>query len=166
VKKTVQAPAGTTITQLFDFTAAYKVMGQYTNTPDGDSNYLEIPETTWVEGAETEFQLAADRTKSLAKIPLGSTVKVEEPSHDGFHLSIKVYDADGNEIGASGYTRLENGVEVTVQPGMTIEFINSTGAVLPSTGGMGTTVFYIVGAVLMLGAVVFLVARKKMGKEE
>jgi len=38
--------------------------------------------------------------------------------------------------------------------------------VLPSTGGMGTTVFYIVGAVLMLGAVVFLVARKKMGKEE
>jgi len=40
--------------------------------------------------------------------------------------------------------------------------VNKTGAELPSTGGMGTTVFYVIGAVLMLGAVVVLVSRKRM----
>ena len=39
---------------------------------------------------------------------------------------------------------------------------NNKGAVLPETGGMGTTIFYIVGAVLVLGAGVFLVTKKRM----
>lgn len=39
---------------------------------------------------------------------------------------------------------------------------NNTGAELPSTGGMGTTVFYVLGAVLVLGAVVLLVTKKRM----
>lgn len=37
---------------------------------------------------------------------------------------------------------------------------NSTGTELPSTGGIGTTIFYIVGAVLVLGAAIILVTRK------
>lgn len=39
---------------------------------------------------------------------------------------------------------------------------NSKGSTLPSTGGMGTTVFYIIGSVMLLGAVVLLVTRKRM----
>ena len=39
---------------------------------------------------------------------------------------------------------------------------NNTGAVLPSTGGMGTTVFYVVGGGLMAVAVVLLVTKKRM----
>ena len=38
----------------------------------------------------------------------------------------------------------------------------SWGYELPSTGGMGTTVFYVLGAVLVLGAVVLLVTKKRM----
>ena len=40
--------------------------------------------------------------------------------------------------------------------------VNKTGAELPSTGGMGTTIFYVIGAVLVLGAGVLLVARRRM----
>lgn len=40
--------------------------------------------------------------------------------------------------------------------------VNNPGNTLPSTGGMGTTVFYIVGAVLVLGAMVLLVTKKRM----
>ena len=43
---------------------------------------------------------------------------------------------------------------------------NKTGAVLPSTGGMGTTVFYVLGAVLVLGAGVLLVTKKRMSRNE
>jgi fimbrial isopeptide formation D2 family protein/LPXTG-motif cell wall-anchored protein len=42
---------------------------------------------------------------------------------------------------------------------------NKAGATLPSTGGIGTTVFYVVGAILVLGAVVMLITKKRMSNE-
>lgn len=46
---------------------------------------------------------------------------------------------------------------------VTIE--NGSGSLLPSTGGIGTTIFYVVGAVLLIGAVVLLITRKRMNAE-
>lgn len=40
--------------------------------------------------------------------------------------------------------------------------VNKEGAVLPSTGGMGTTLFYVIGSLLVLAAVVILVTRRRM----
>ena len=40
--------------------------------------------------------------------------------------------------------------------------INNTGTLLPETGGIGTTIFYIVGITLMLGAAIILVSKKRM----
>lgn len=42
--------------------------------------------------------------------------------------------------------------------------VNEAGAVLPSTGGIGTTIFYVVGAILVLGAAVLLVVRRRMNR--
>ncbi len=39
---------------------------------------------------------------------------------------------------------------------------NEKGTVLPSTGGMGTTIFYVVGGVLVLGAAIALITRRRM----
>lgn len=44
----------------------------------------------------------------------------------------------------------------------TTDVVNLTGTTLPSTGGMGTTVFYVVGGGLMAVAVVLLVTKKRM----
>lgn len=46
-----------------------------------------------------------------------------------------------------------------------ITVVNSAGSTLPSTGGMGTTIFYVVGGVLVLVAVVLLVTRKRMKED-
>ena len=43
--------------------------------------------------------------------------------------------------------------------------VNNAGTELPSTGGMGTTIFYVLGGVLMAGAFVLLVVRKRMRAE-
>lgn len=40
--------------------------------------------------------------------------------------------------------------------------VNRTGTELPSTGGIGTTIFYILGGVMVLGAVVLLITKKRM----
>ncbi|MBQ8076486.1 MAG: LPXTG cell wall anchor domain-containing protein, partial [Oscillospiraceae bacterium] len=42
---------------------------------------------------------------------------------------------------------------------------NNKGTQLPSTGGIGTTIFYIVGAVLVIGAGVVLVTRRRMNDQ-
>ena len=43
---------------------------------------------------------------------------------------------------------------------------NSTGDLLPSTGGMGTTFFYVIGGIFVLASVVLLITRKRMEKVE
>lgn len=43
----------------------------------------------------------------------------------------------------------------------TAEVVNENGATLPSTGGMGTTIFYALGAVLVIGAGVVLATRRR-----
>lgn len=42
---------------------------------------------------------------------------------------------------------------------------NNTGVELPATGGMGTTIFYVVGSILVLVAVVLLVTKKRMSNK-
>ena len=46
-----------------------------------------------------------------------------------------------------------------------IEVVNQSGTELPSTGGIGTTIFYVVGALLVVGAGVVLVTRRKVDGE-
>lgn len=44
------------------------------------------------------------------------------------------------------------------------QIVNNKGATLPGTGGIGTTIFYIVGGVLVVGAGVLLITKKRMAK--
>ena len=44
----------------------------------------------------------------------------------------------------------------------TIKVLNNAGTTLPGTGGIGTTIFYVIGGGLMAAAAVLLVAKKRM----
>ena len=55
---------------------------------------------------------------------------------------------------------------VTTYSGVIIgKVVNQSGAVLPSTGGIGTTIFYVVGSILVVAAGVLLITKKRMGRE-
>lgn len=45
---------------------------------------------------------------------------------------------------------------------LTADVVNNKGSELPTTGGMGTTIFYVVGSILVLGAAVLLITKKRM----
>lgn len=45
-----------------------------------------------------------------------------------------------------------------------ITVANNKGSTLPETGGMGTTIFYVLGTILVLGAAIMLIAKKRMNK--
>lgn len=62
-------------------------------------------------------------------------------------------------IGENGVV---NGTTEAPQGVNEVKVLNQTGAELPSTGGMGTTIFYIIGAILVIGAAVLLIVRKRM----
>lgn len=67
----------------------------------------------------------------------------------------------------SGYNMLTDEVAVTVNAdnATRIEVENKTGVKLPTTGGMGTKMFYIVGIMLMTGSAVMLITKKRMKAE-
>ena len=47
-----------------------------------------------------------------------------------------------------------------------VEIENKSGTELPSTGGMGTTLFYVLGGFLVLVAIILLITRKRMSYTE
>ena len=69
-----------------------------------------------------------------------------------------------------GYNKLIDPVTVTISKEGAVSpaengivyVSNNAGATLPSTGGMGTTLFYVLGGGLMVAAVVLLVTKKRM----
>lgn len=51
----------------------------------------------------------------------------------------------------------------TAEGSLSTNVVNKAGSTLPETGGIGTTIFYVLGAVLVVGAGVVLVTKKRMG---
>lgn len=86
----------------------------------------------------------------------------------------------------AGYNLMEESVQVDIKPtysnggkDVTVSYSvdsiaqasnivgvrNSSGSTLPVTGGIGTTIFYVLGSIMVLGAVVMLITKKRMAAE-
>ena len=52
----------------------------------------------------------------------------------------------------------------TTEGSLSADVVNKSGSTLPETGGMGTTIFYVLGTILVLGAAIMLIAKKRMNK--
>ena len=59
-------------------------------------------------------------------------------------------------------THTNSNVTLSNESNLTNDIVNKSGTTLPSTGGMGTTLFYVIGGGLMVAAVVLLVTKKRM----
>lgn len=90
-----------------------------------------------------------------AKEPKLTTMTVVRTDEDGKEL----IDEETKVPINLGTVILENG-------SVTAAIENRKGSTLPSTGGMGTTLFYIIGGVLVVGAAVLLIVKRRMSVEK
>ena len=113
-----------------------------------------------VKVSDTEYRVAnGDETGAVDSFTTVATDKIV----------IKGVDLDSYTLveteAPAGYNKLKDPVSVTVSAdnALVIDVPNASGTELPSTGGMGTTIFYVVGSILVLAAVVLLITKKRMG---
>ena len=106
--------------------------------------------------------------------PVNGSTDIISPE-SGLIKVIGLADADYylyEKTAPTGYNRLDDEIEVTLIDGVvnvsadayapvitTVE--NNAGTKLPSTGGIGTTGFYLISALLTLALAVFIIANKK-----
>lgn len=76
--------------------------------------------------------------------------------YNGLTARVKVDLTSGNNVATM------DGITYKPENNAGIHIVNNTGTTLPSTGGMGTTLFYVIGGGLMVAAVVLLVTKKRM----
>ena len=73
--------------------------------------------------------------------------------------------SDATRVSETVEYRNQNDSTYTPATDATVKVLNSAGTQLPSTGGIGTTLFYVIGGVLMAVAAVLLVTKKRMNNK-
>ena len=153
--------------------------------------YTKNGETeTALAGAKFTLSKSADGSSPIALVSKGNNVyRVAKTGETGTvteittdatgKFTIQGLDADTyylTETAApAGYNKLADAVTIVIGEngvvnGTTeapqgvdeVKVLNQSGTELPSTGGMGTTIFYVLGSILVVGAAVLLVTRKRM----
>ena len=141
-------------------TVKYKLVTSLKTESDEATNHAI--EATVVNGHLVFKGLnAGDYTLTEIEAPTGYN-KITKEMH--FTISAALTGSiESNEYGVAwAIESPDESIEFTGDAGLfstTIE--NNKGLELPSTGGIGTTLFYVGGGILVLGAVVYLVTRRR-----
>ena len=132
--------------------------------------YYKLVETTTGEGED------AVTTTSISWVDSINDADVHTSDEDGnvpaftglangtYTLEEKVVPTGYNKAANQQFTIAEhNYTAANLEQSATV--VNNQGQELPSTGGIGTTLFYVAGIVLVLGAAAVIIARRKAEQE-
>ena len=119
-----------------------------------DGNKIGLVKVTSTEG---DYYRPVTGTETAEPIVAGTDVVVKG-------LDAAVYYLE-EIITPDGYLPPEGRFKVDLTAkadNVDVDIENVAGNKLPSTGGIGTTIFYALGGILVLAAVVFIISRKRM----
>lgn len=125
-----------------------------------------------IQQADGSYHPLVGQENAADRIDMTQTAKVRINGLDNGTYYLEEVQAP------AGYNKVKERIEVKIENANLdadvndtdytsggIEVVNRTGAELPSTGGMGTTMFYVLGAVLVLGAAIALVAKRRVREQ-
>lgn len=135
--------------------------------PEGET-YYQVTGT----GEATILAVDENGKLELKGLAAGTYYLTETKAPDGYNIlkePVKiVIDEDGN-VKVSSKTLNDDGTygdEAMSDVTGAVIVENNTGVELPSTGGIGTTIFYVLGGILVVGAGILLVVKKRMSSEK
>lgn len=158
--------------------------GTYTSeAPTGDSAHdavyasttekYEYTETSAITGnpvkVDTYGETDATGALTFSGLDAGTYIITEVEAKDGYNLleapiTVVITDTFDQSAKTCTYSYAKDGA-LAVSSNQ-IDVANAKGATLPSTGGIGTKLFYLFGGLLVAGSVVFLVTKRRMNTRE
>ena len=136
------------VTKYADVNQKYKKVTTVTYE-EGDAENVSITGTVGEDGIlRFEGLKSGEYTITEIKAPEGYNILTEE-------LKVTIsWDKETTDFAYEGAVDNNGVARITI--------VNQAGSELPSTGGIGTTMFYVFGGILVLAAVVLLVTKKRM----
>ena len=137
-----------------------------TKTSDTALRFVKNADGSYRVALNTENgENVTDTIKVNGKVHISGLDKVnywldETRAPDGYNKLTERQEVKLNE--RSQNATLEAGATTWAEGNGGVVVENNAGTVLPGTGGMGTTLFYVIGGGLMVAAVVLLVTKKRM----
>ena len=135
----------------------YKQNADESWTQIGDEIYPESgSEFTWTGLDDGIYKVVETHTPANYNTIAGQIFEVKA-SHDVNSPDPKLTSLSGDVVDG----------EITFTPSLAdgsleTNVVNQSGAVLPETGGIGTTIFYVAGSILVLAAGILLITKKRM----
>lgn len=130
--------------------------------PVAGTTYYVKNQFTWTGLDDGEYMLV-ETTVPISYNKMGNLYFTVTAVHDADNgiTSLVITDAQGQAFtGNLTFTATSSTGEISTA------IQNGAGSTLPGTGGIGTTIFYIVGGVMVLGAAVVLITRKRMSRSK
>lgn len=136
--------------------------------------YKVVKDGDTYKKVEVDKQTVGETEKfSFTGRDAGEYILVETKTPDGYNtikpIDFKIVTDYNKKLdptkleGESGDAHFESNLS---EGSLTAEIISRKGSLLPSTGGVGTTILYSIGTILVLVSVVFLVTKKRMEVKE
>ena len=130
-------------------------------TPEVAGNYVVDPTSTTTEFESVKDITGAGYNLRVNGLAEGTYYLVETQAPAGYNkltAPIKIEITKSADTEVNNWTISKDG---TVETDKIIDIENSTGSLLPSTGGMGTIIFAVIAAILVLGVAVSFIRDKR-----
>ena len=155
--------------------ALYKIPADAA-APTGDDAKDAAAKNAYYEGLKIqEYEVGGiDPNFEIKGVDDGTYVLCETKTPDGYNtidpkvfVIEAVHDDDTlalTDLTGTGDITLER--DTANEDALTVDIMNQSGAVLPTTGGIGTTIFYVAGSILVLAAAILLVTKRRMSAND
>lgn len=133
-------------------------------TTDAEGNTEEFYRVVSTDEADVDGEVIVAGSVTIKGLDSGTYYLMEIEAPKGYNkiddpIVVTIAGAD-----LEATTKIENDVETYVSGG--VHVVNNTGFKWPETGSIGTTIFYVVGGLLLFSTVVLLITKKRMANAE
>ncbi|MBQ6819167.1 MAG: SpaH/EbpB family LPXTG-anchored major pilin [Clostridia bacterium] len=158
----------TTTTYVWDFDV-FKYTGNEKTPLAGATFTLSASGTPlkFTEIEENKYKLDKNGAVTSFTTDATGTIKFIGLDSGTYQLTETVAPTGYNKLGAPINVTIANtGVVTPAEIDNTVQVENKTGSELPDTGSIGTIIFYVIGGVLFVAALVLLITKKRMGQAQ